>query len=76
MVGVTVPGYGGSLTHVSSNNITIVGKGKGKTTMLGGFYVKSNQNVKIEQLWTTYTLPVPRPYANLLRNPSVISPDN
>ena len=40
-------------THVSCSNITIVGKGKGKTTMLGGFYVTGKQNVKIEQLAVT-----------------------
>jgi hypothetical protein len=45
--------YAGSLTHVSCNNITIVGKGKGKTTMLGGFYVNGKQNVKMEQLCVT-----------------------
>jgi hypothetical protein len=39
--------------HVSCNNITIVGKGKGKTTLLGGFYVNGKQNVKIEQLAVT-----------------------
>jgi hypothetical protein len=49
MVGVAV-GYYGRATHVSCNNITIVGKGKGKTTILGGFYVNGKQNVKIEQL--------------------------
>jgi hypothetical protein len=54
MVGVAAPGnYRGLLTHVSCNNITIVGKGKGKTTMLGGFYVNSKHNVKIEQLAAT-----------------------
>jgi hypothetical protein len=51
MVGVTAPGtYGGHHTHVNCNNITIVGKGKGKTTILGGFWVNGKQNVKIEQL--------------------------
>jgi hypothetical protein len=53
MVGVaaaTTGIYHGSVTHVRCNNITIVGKGKGKTTMLGGFYVNGKQNVKIEQL--------------------------
>jgi hypothetical protein len=40
-------------TSVSCNNITIVGKGKGKTTILGGFYVGDKQNVKIEQLAVT-----------------------
>jgi hypothetical protein len=45
--------YYGSLTHISCSNITIVGKGKGKTTMLGGFYVNGKQNVKIEQLSAT-----------------------
>jgi hypothetical protein len=54
MVGVAAPGiYGGLLTHVRCNNITIVGKGKGKTTILGGFYVNGKQNVKIEQLTVT-----------------------
>ena len=45
--------YGGLLVHVSCNNIAIVGKGKGKTTILGGFYVNGKQNVKIEQLAVT-----------------------
>ena len=54
MVGVTAPGiYGGLLMHVSCSNITIVGKGKGKTTILGGFYVNGKQNVKMEQLSVT-----------------------
>ena len=52
MVGVAGT-YAGSLTHVSCNNITIVGKGKGKTTILGGFYMNGKQNVKIEQLCVT-----------------------
>jgi hypothetical protein len=56
MVGVTAPGiYGGLLTHVRCNNITIIGKGKGKTTILGGLYVNGKQNVKIEQLTTINT---------------------
>ena len=51
MVGVASNnGYVGLLMHVSCSNITIVGKGKGKTTMLGGFYVNGKQNVKMEQL--------------------------
>jgi len=44
---------GGNTTHhipVGCNNITIVGKGKGKTTFLGGFEVKGKQNVKIQHL--------------------------
>jgi hypothetical protein len=41
------------MMHVSCNNIRIVGKGKGKTTILGGFYVNGKQNVKIEQLSAT-----------------------
>jgi hypothetical protein len=45
--------YVGLVMHVSCNNITIVGKGKGKTTILGGFYVNGKQNVKIEQLGVT-----------------------
>jgi hypothetical protein len=54
MVGVTAPGnYGGHHMHVRCNNITIVGKGKSKTTILGGFNVKGKQNVKIEQLSAT-----------------------
>jgi hypothetical protein len=52
MVGVAGT-YAGSLTHVSCNNITIVGKGKSKTTILGGFNVNGKQNVKIEQLLVT-----------------------
>ena len=52
MVGVDTGSYG-LLTHISCNNITIVGKGKGKTTILGGFYVHDKQNVKIEQLAVT-----------------------
>ena len=35
---------------VCCNNVTIVGKGKGKTTILGGLYVNGKQNVKIQQL--------------------------
>ena len=54
MVGVASNnGYVGLLMHVSCSNITIVGKGKGKTTMLGGFYVNGKQNVKMEQLTVT-----------------------
>jgi hypothetical protein len=52
MVGVTGQ-YPGLLTHARCNNITIVGKGKGKTTILGGFYVHGKQNVKIKQLSVT-----------------------
>jgi uncharacterized Zn-binding protein involved in type VI secretion len=52
MVGVAV-GYQGSMAHVCCSNITIVGKGKCKTTVLGGFYVNGKQNVKIEQLSVT-----------------------
>jgi hypothetical protein len=52
MVGVAVGGHG-RVMHVSCSNMTIVGKGKGKTTMLGGFYVNGKQNVKIEQLAVT-----------------------
>ena len=50
--------YDGCMTHVRCNSITIVGKGKGKTTILGGFYVNGNgcsQNVKMEQLTATNT---------------------
>jgi hypothetical protein len=42
-----------NLTHVGCHNITIIGKGKGKTTLLGGFYLNGKQNVKIEQLTVT-----------------------
>ena len=52
MVGVDSNGYGNSM-HVSCNNITIIGKGIGKTTILGGFWVNNKQNVKIEQLAAT-----------------------
>jgi hypothetical protein len=52
MVGVAVYGFG-LLMHVSCNNITIIGKGKGKTTILGGFYVNGKQNVKMEQFTVT-----------------------
>ena len=52
MVGVAVP-FSGSLTHVTCSNFTIVGKGKGNTTILGGFLVNGKQNVKIEQLSVT-----------------------
>ena len=38
---------------VTCSNVTIVGKGRGKTTILGGFYVEDKQNVKIEQLSVT-----------------------
>ena len=53
MVGVASNKYSGLLMHVICNNITIVGKGKGKTTMIGGFYVHGKQIVKIEQLAVT-----------------------
>jgi hypothetical protein len=53
MVGVAAPGiYGVTHMHVSCNNITIV-EGKGKTTILGGFYVNGKQNIKMEQLSAT-----------------------
>jgi hypothetical protein len=58
MVGVAAatPGiYPGSMTHVRCNNITIVGKEKSTTTILGGFYVKGKQNIKIEQLSVTHS---------------------
>jgi hypothetical protein len=54
MVGSALPTKFISLhMNVGCNNITIVGKGKDKTTMLGGFYVNGKQNVKIEQLAVT-----------------------
>jgi hypothetical protein len=49
-VAVNEDDYDNNLAHVSCSNITIVGKGKGKTTILGGFFVNRKQNVKIEQL--------------------------
>ena len=53
MVGIVSNNRSNGLTPVSCNNITIVGKGKGKTTVLGGFLVMGKQNVKIEQLAVT-----------------------
>ena len=53
MVGVAVDKEAGPRTPVSCSNITIVGKGKGKTTILGGFSVNDKQNVKMEQLSAT-----------------------
>ena len=50
MVGVASNSDARRHTRVSCNNITIVGKGKGKSTILGGFYVNGKQNVKMEQL--------------------------
>ena len=38
---------------VSCSHITFVGKGKGKTTMLGGFQVDKQQHVKFEELAVT-----------------------
>ena len=38
---------------VSCSHITFVGKGKGKTTMLGGFQVDKQQHVKFEKLAVT-----------------------
>ena len=55
MVGVASDEYPGIHTRVSCSNITIVGKGKGKTTILGGFSVHGKQNVKMEQLTTINT---------------------
>ena len=49
MVGVK-GNYPGTSMQINCSNITIVGKGKGKTTILGGFYVNGKQNIKIEQL--------------------------
>ena len=53
MVGVSSDNYGGLHTHVSCSNIKVVGKGKGKTTIIGGLYVNGKQNVKLEQLSVT-----------------------
>ena len=53
MMGVVSDEYPGLLMHVRCSNITIVGKGKGKTTILGGFYVDDKQNIKMEQLSVT-----------------------
>jgi hypothetical protein len=52
-VGVDVGSGNGVLMHVSCSNITIVGKGKDKTTILGGLWVNGVQNVKFEQLTVT-----------------------
>jgi len=52
-VGVDVDSFFGILMHVSCSNITIVGKGKDKTTILGGLWVNGVQNVKFEQLTLT-----------------------
>ena len=41
---------GGKFLAISCDHITIAGKGKGKTTCLGGFGVNGKQNVKIQQL--------------------------
>jgi hypothetical protein len=55
MVGVQIfPNNALTATVVPCSNITIVGKGRGKTTILGGFYVNGKQNVKIEQLSVTH----------------------
>ncbi len=48
---VIVSGLFGLL--LSCSNITIVGKGKGKTTILGGFNVKNQQHVTFEALSIT-----------------------
>jgi hypothetical protein len=53
MVGVAGNYGSGLLTHVRCNNVRIVGKGKFKTAIHGGFYVNGKQNVKIEQLSVT-----------------------
>ena len=54
MVGVQpIPDHETTATVVTCSNITIVGKGKGKTTILGGFCVNGKQNVKMEQLCVT-----------------------
>ena len=53
MVGVASDIYAGLHTHIRCSNIAIIGKGKGKTTILGGFFVCGKQNVKIEQLAVT-----------------------
>jgi len=54
MVGVQpIPDNETTATVVPCSNIAIVGKGEGKTTVLGGFYVNGKQNVNIEQLSVT-----------------------
>ena len=54
MVGVASPSiYDGLLMHVSCSNITIVGRGKGKTIVHGGFRVKGKQHVRFEKLTIT-----------------------
>jgi hypothetical protein len=52
-VGVASDDYNGRDTLISCSNITIIGKGKGKTTIVGGFSVHGKQNVKMEQLTVT-----------------------
>jgi pectate lyase len=39
--------------NVTCSHITFVGKGKAQTTILGGFYVRNQQNVKFEELAIT-----------------------
>jgi hypothetical protein len=52
MVGVNT-GPAGLYMHVPCSNVTIIGKGKGKTTILGGLYVDDKQNVKMERFSVT-----------------------
>ena len=40
--------------NVTCNHITFVGKGKDHTTLLGGFKVENQQNVKFEELAVTH----------------------
>jgi pectate lyase len=47
-----VGGYSGKM-NVTCSHITFVGKGKAQTTILGGFYVRNQQNVKFEELAIT-----------------------
>jgi hypothetical protein len=42
----------GKFMHVNCSNMTIIGKGKDKTKILGGFYV-NKQNIKIEHVSVT-----------------------
>ena len=42
-----------NMMNVTCSHITFVGKGKGKTTILGGVFVHGKQNVKFEELTVT-----------------------
>jgi len=46
-------GYNRTAVNVTCSHITFVGKGKDQTTILGGFTVENQQNVKFEELTLT-----------------------